>query len=84
MTQRIIVREPWSYVLFEEQGEFILTFLMGGTVDSEFSVKLTEAEIELQRQDRTYVERLMRRLAGNRDELYGRCLLQAVWPAPTA
>jgi hypothetical protein len=82
MTQRIIVREPWSYVLFEEEGEFILTFLMGGTVDSEFSVKLTEAEIEMQKQDRTYVERMMRRLTSNRDELYGRCLLQAVWPAP--
>ncbi|MCD6060254.1 MAG: hypothetical protein K0S16_565, partial [Moraxellaceae bacterium] len=27
MTQRIIVQQPWSYVLFEERGDYILTFL---------------------------------------------------------
>ena len=82
MTQRIIVQQPWSYVLFEERGDYILTFLISGTVDGDFSVKLTPAEIDLQKQDQGYVERLMRRLVNNRNELYGRCLLQAVWPGP--
>lgn len=84
MTQRIIVQQPWSYVLFEERGDYILTFLVGGSADGDFSIKLSPAEIELQQQDQSYVERLMRRLVNNRNELYGRCLLQAVWPGQVA
>jgi hypothetical protein len=78
--QRILVAEPWSFVLFEDDGAHIVTFKVAGVMAADFSVPLSAAEIALQRQDRTFVERLVKRLAGNPAQLRARQLRQAVWP----
>lgn len=77
----IIVHEPWSYVLFEENGEQIVTFMVGGSVEKDFSVRLSQSEIDLQKQDRGFVERLVTRLTKNPEQLHARRLKKAVWPA---
>lgn len=80
LRQRILVEEPWSYVLFEDNGDFIVTFKVAGVLGGDFSVKLSEAEIALQRQDRGFVERLVKRLTGNKEQLHARQLRHALWP----
>jgi hypothetical protein len=78
--QRILVEEPWSFVLFEDDGEYLVTFKVAGVMAGDFSVPLSAAELALQRQDRTFVERLVKRLAGNPAQLRARQLRHAVWP----
>lgn len=84
MSKRILLQEPWSYVLFEEDGDYVVTFVVAGTAagarKGDFSVRLNAAEKEMQQRDRSYVERLVKRLGDNPAQLATRRLQQAVWP----
>jgi len=84
VSRRILLQEPWSYVLFEEDGDYVVTFVVAGTTagarKGDFSVRLNAAEKEMQQRDRSYVERLVKRLGDNPVQLAARRLQQAVWP----
>ena len=80
VSKHILMQEPWSYVLFEEAGEYIVTFMVAGPLKQDFTVMLTAAEKEIQKRDRSYIERLVKRLADNPVQLQQRRLRQAVWP----
>ncbi len=81
LSQNILLHEPWSYVLFEEAGDYIVTFMVAGVLERDFTVVLTPAEKEMQQRDRSYIERLVKRLADNPAQLQNRRLRNAVWPA---
>ena len=42
---RVLDRKPYSYVLLERDDEWVLTFLLGGPVERDASVRLTAGEI---------------------------------------
>jgi hypothetical protein len=42
----IIIEKPWSFTLYDKDGEWILTLLIGGVVDVPVSIVLTPEEIE--------------------------------------
>ncbi len=81
MSKNILLQEPWSYVLFEEAGDYIVTFMVAGVLERDFTVILTPAEKEMQQRDRSYIERLVKRLTDNPALLHSRRLRQALWPA---
>ncbi|MDP2227451.1 MAG: hypothetical protein Q8J78_08255 [Moraxellaceae bacterium] len=94
MPKRILLQEPWSYVLFEDDGDYIVTFTVAshaagsaprvgraaGAQSGDYSVMLNAAEQEMQKRDRSYVERLVKRLTDNPAQLHVRRLRQAIWP----
>ncbi|MGH8493712.1 MAG: hypothetical protein ACRERR_11520 [Moraxellaceae bacterium] len=80
MSKRILLQEPWSYVLFEENDDYIVTFMVAGPVKQDFTVRLTTAEKEMQKRDRSYIERLVKRLTDQPFLLQQRCFRQAIWP----
>lgn len=83
MSKRILQQEPWSYVLFEEDGDYRVTFMVATALPRDFTVVLSPAEKEMQQRDRSYIERLVKRLADNPAQLQIRRLPQAVWPEPS-
>ncbi len=82
MSKHILLQEPWSYVLFEEAGDYLVTFMVAGVLERDYTVLLTPAEKEMQQRDRGYIERLVKRLTDNPAQLQQRRLRVAVWPEP--
>jgi hypothetical protein len=81
LSKNILMQEPWSYVLFEEAGDYIVTFMVAGALKHDFTVVLTPAEKEMQQRDRSYIERLVKRLTDNPAQLQNRRLRRAIWPS---
>lgn len=42
----VLERAPYSYVLLDDEGTWILTFLLGGPVERDVSVRLTADEVD--------------------------------------
>ncbi|WP_049896416.1 hypothetical protein [Natrialba chahannaoensis] len=42
---RVLERKPYSYILLDRDGEWILTFLLGGPIERDVSVRLTLVEV---------------------------------------
>lgn len=80
LSKNILLHEPWSYVLFEEAGDYIVTFTVAGVLKRDFTVALTSVEKEMQQRDRSYIERLVKRFTDNPELLQSRRLRQAIWP----
>lgn len=80
MPKNILQQEPWSYVLFEEAGDYLVTFMVAGVLERDYTVVLTAAEKEMQQRDRSYIERLVKRLTDKPAQLQTRRLPKAVWP----
>ena len=80
LSKKILLQEPWSYVLYEEAGDYIVTFMVAGVLKRDFTVALTPAEKEMQQRDRSYIERLVKRFTDNPELLQSRRLRTAIWP----
>ena len=78
---RVLDRKPYSYVLLERDGEWILTFLLGGPVERDVSVRLTDAEIAAIEADDTSAADLVRQFTADRSTYEGRNITPTVWPS---
>jgi hypothetical protein len=78
---RVLDRKPYSYVLLERDGEMILTFLLGGAVMWDVSVRLTDAEIAALEDDDASPADLVERFTADRSTYEGRSITPTVWPA---
>ena len=43
MADRVIAEERWSHVLFQRDSAYLLTFLSGGPVEVDHTIRLPEA-----------------------------------------
>lgn len=76
---KVIAEKPWSYVLFEAERGWILTFLIGGAVEVDVSVLLTNDEIGRIKADPSTVDALVRAFSRNRAAISGREITPPVW-----
>lgn len=82
MSERIIQESPYSYVLFESRGELILTYLSGGPVEVDSSIRLSNAQAEEIMQGKLTVEAFLAKIKSNPNN-FNR-LQQPVWPGKNA
>lgn len=76
----VIAEKAWSYVLFDNGEDWILTFLIGGVVEIDVSVRLSNDEIAMIKADSTYVEILLASIKKNRSAFADREINPPVWP----
>ena len=80
MTAHVIDDKPWSYVLFDDGTNWILTLLIDGVVEFGVSVRLLPCEIDLIRADRSYVAQLVETVKQHRSAFADREIEPPVWP----
>ena len=77
---QIIAEKKWSYVLFDNGKEWILTLLIGGVVEIDVSIRLSRDEIKAIQADSTYVEKIVEAVKQHRSEFEDRQINPPVWP----
>jgi hypothetical protein len=80
MTAHVIAEKPWSYVLFEDRGVWILTLLIGGVVEIDVSVRLAPDEVEAIKSGQLRIEDLVARVKRQRGAFAAREINPPVWP----
>lgn len=81
MSERVICESAYEYVLFERSGAWLLTFMLGGVIETDVSVEMLPAEIEKQKSNPEYVKQLVHELKINPDLLGARRISPSVWPS---
>jgi hypothetical protein len=76
--ERIVVEERWRFVVFERAGSYFATFLSGGVVDVDRSVRLTESEVAALNNG-TSAKALIEQFRANPDAIAERLLNPPVW-----
>lgn len=76
---KVVAEKPWSYVLFEAERGWILTFLIGGPIEVDVSVLLTDDEIGRIKDDPSVVDALVRDFTRNRAAIAHREITPPVW-----
>lgn len=76
---KTIAEKPWSYVLFEAEHGWILTFLIGGPVEVDVSVLLADDEIARIVNDPSCIDVLVREFSRNRSMIADRVITPPVW-----
>jgi hypothetical protein len=77
---QVVIEKKWSYVLFDDGKGWILTYLIGGVVEIDVSVRLTAQERSLIEADPSSVERLVEAMKQSRREFASREIKPPVWP----
>ncbi|MFT6430255.1 MAG: hypothetical protein ACJAXR_001824 [Halopseudomonas sp.] len=77
---KIISEQAWSYVLFDNGTHWILTFLLGGPVEIDVSVRLEDDEIMKIKQDGSFLSQLLEKFKANRSHYRDREVRPPVWP----
>lgn len=80
MVKKVISEKRWSYVLIDVDGMWVLTLLIGGVVEIDVSIKLTDEEIAAIRDDATFVEKIVESVKKNRAAFSGREIRPPIWP----
>jgi hypothetical protein len=80
MSDEIISEERWSYVLFSRKGEWLLTFLSGGPVEVDHTVRLSYDEIQKLRSGTLAASALILRLKSDPESYSSRELQPPIWP----
>jgi hypothetical protein len=76
----VIAEQAWSYVLFDDGKGWVLTFLIGGVVEVDVSVRLNSAEIEAIKTDSAAIKPLLASMQSNRAAYADREIRPPVWP----
>lgn len=76
---RTIAEKPWSYLLLEAEYGWVLTFLIGGPVEVDISVLLTDDEVTRIKGDPSSIEALVRDFSRDRKIFSGREIKPPVW-----
>ncbi|ELY91977.1 DUF1993 domain-containing protein [Natrinema altunense] len=77
---RVLAREPYSYILLESDGEWILTFLFGRAVMWDVSVRLTDTEVVALEDGEISIADLIERFSADSSTYEGRQITPAVRP----
>lgn len=77
----VIAEKRWSHVLFDDGKGWVLTLLIGGVVEVDVSIRLTNDEIDSIKRDGSFIERLVYEVRQHRDNFSAREISPPVWPA---
>jgi hypothetical protein len=78
---KIIDEKPWSHILMEKDGNWILTFLIRiGPVENDVSIRLTDNEINSIKADKSNIEKLLYSLRNHKNLYSNREIKPPVWP----
>jgi len=77
---RVLDRQPYSYVLLARDGEWILTFLLGGPVERDVSVRLTPAEVTAIEDGESSATDLVETVRADLSAYDDRRIRPTVWP----
>ena len=77
---KVIAEKPWAYVLFDDGKDWVLTYLVGGAVEIDVSLRLSEEEIERLKAEPLAIESLVADAKVNRDRYEKREIRPGVWP----
>lgn len=77
---RVLDREPYSYILLERGEEWILTFLCGGPIERDVSVRLTDTEITAIEAGDSSAADLVQKFRADNSAYEGRSVTPTVWP----
>jgi hypothetical protein len=80
MSDQIIQEEKWSYVLFSRNNDWFLTFLAGGVVELDATVRLLPDEIQRIQAGTLSASVLVERFKKDTSLTSDRRLNQPVWP----
>ncbi|MFC7072878.1 hypothetical protein ACFQJ7_13615 [Halovenus rubra] len=78
---QVLDRKRYSYLLLETDGEWILTFLLGGPIERDVSVRLTPAEITAIEDGDASAADLVERFRAESSAYEGRQVTPTVWPS---
>lgn len=76
----IIAEKRWSHVLFDDGKGWVLTFLVGGVVEVDISIRLTSQEIEKIKNDLAYIDAIIDEVKKNQEDFSSREIIPPVWP----
>ncbi|MBZ6497010.1 hypothetical protein [Natrinema longum] len=77
---RVLDRKRYSYVLLARDGEWILTFLLGGPVARDVSVRLTPTEVTAIEAGDSSAADLVEKFRADSSPSEDRRITPAVWP----
>jgi hypothetical protein len=77
---KVIAEQAWSYALMDTGTEWILTYLIGGVVEIDVSIRLSKDEIAKIQENPNYLEILVDAAKTNRAEYASREIHPPVWP----
>jgi len=78
---KIIDEKPWSHVLMEKEGVWILTFLVRvGPVENDVSIRLNEDEIDFIKADGSYLEKMLEDIREHKIMYSDREIKPPIWP----
>lgn len=79
---RVIAEQAWSHVLMDNGTDWILTYLIGGVVEIDVSIRLNTEEITKIKENPNFLEILVEAAKTNRAEYANREIYPPVWPQP--
>lgn len=77
---KVLAEKPWSHVLMDNGTDWILTYLIGGVVETDVSIRLSKEEIAKIQEDPRYLETLVDAAKTNRVTYASREIHPPVWP----
>ncbi|MFE8070089.1 hypothetical protein QQM79_03435 [Marinobacteraceae bacterium S3BR75-40.1] len=77
----MIKKKLYSYVLMDVDGEWVLTFLLGGPVELDVSVKLTDSEVEAIKSEDAAADRLVSEFKKDKSLYENRKIVPTIWPS---
>jgi hypothetical protein len=77
---KVIAEQAWSYVLMDNGTDWILTYLIGGVVEIDVSIRLSTEEITKIQENPNYLEILLDAAKTNRAAYASREIHPPVWP----
>jgi hypothetical protein len=79
---KVLAEKPWSHVLMDNGTDWILTYLIGGVVEIDVSIRLSKDEITKIQENPNYLEILLDAAKTNRVAYASREIHPPVWPQP--
>nr|WP_314862451.1 hypothetical protein [uncultured Undibacterium sp.] len=80
---QILAEKKWSYVLMDDGIDWILTFLIGGVVETDLSIRLTAEEILKIKNNAAFLDILVETGRTDRAAFANREINPPVWPTKT-
>ncbi|WP_018691113.1 hypothetical protein [Algicola sagamiensis] len=78
---KIIQEVPWSHVLFELEGQWILTFMTRqGPIEYEVSIQMSRMEIQQYRKNEAFLEHFLQTCREYPEQYQTRQIMPSIWP----
>jgi len=77
----ILAEKPWSYILMEDEGRYILTLLIRrGPAEVDVSIQMSQAEANRFANDQASLKELLVDIDSNLDNYDSHRVIPPVWP----